>query len=172
MAVINVWLIRPGRASTFTPIDGIAQAWITSVDDTSIRIDVFTGMKIMSLVFSRRYILEFSIKVSNSSFFVIEYSWDQYHWCPLTFIVILGFEVSSIRYKIFIEGRAIKRSITAGRIVQIVSISCPSMRNLWYLFLITIEIIMFSVMIVIRIRMIIEWSWKNNSCSILGDVLS
>ena len=64
------------------------------------------------------------------------------------------------------------RSITAGRIVQIVSISWPSIKNLWYLFLITIEIIKFNVKIVIKIRIIIEWSWKNKSCSILGEVLS
>lgn len=66
--------------------------------------------------------------------------------------------MSSIRYRIFIDGSAIKRSITAGRMVQIVSISWPSIKNLWYLFLITTEIIRFNVKIVIRIRMIIEWS--------------
>jgi hypothetical protein len=120
--------------------------------------DVLTGIKIISLVFINRYIFDVSMKVSNSSFFVMEYSWDQYHWCPLTFIVILGFEVSSIRYKIFMDGRAMKRSITAGKMVQIVSISWPSIKNLWYLFLITIEIIRFNVRIVIRIKMIIEWS--------------
>jgi len=118
--------------------------------------DVLTGMKIISLVFINRYIFDVSMKVSNSSFFVMEYSWDQYHWCPFTFIVILGFEVSSMRYKIFIDGSAMKRSITAGRMVQIVSISCPSIKNLWYLFLITIEVIKFNVKIVIRIKMIIE----------------
>jgi len=78
-AVMNVWLIRPGRASTFTPIDGMAHAWITSVEDTSTRIDVFTGINIISLVFIRRYILDVSMNVSNSSPFVTEYSWDQYH---------------------------------------------------------------------------------------------
>jgi hypothetical protein len=87
-------------------------------------------------------------------------------------MVILGFFVSSIRYKVFKEGRAINISSTAGRIVQIVSISCPSIMNLWNTFPLMIDSIRCIVMTVIKISTIIEWSWKNNSCSIVGEVLS
>jgi len=42
-------------------------------------------------------------------------------------------------YRIFKEGRAIKIKSRAGRIVQIVSISCPSVKNLLKFFILTIE---------------------------------
>jgi len=45
-------------------------------------------------------------------------------------MVILGDFVSSIKYRVFIEGRAMNNNRIAGRIVQIVSISCPSIMNL------------------------------------------
>jgi len=45
--------------------------------------------------------------------------------------------VSSIRYKIFREGRAMKSRKMAGMIVQMVSISCPSIVNLSTYLLIT-----------------------------------
>ncbi len=48
----------------------------------------------------------------------------------MTFTVILGDLVSSMRYKIFNEGRAINSKKIAGMIVQMVSISCPSIVNL------------------------------------------
>jgi len=38
--------------------------------------------------------------------------------------------VSSIRYKIFSDGRAMNNRKMAGMIVQMVSISCPSIVNL------------------------------------------
>ena len=49
---------------------------------------------------------------------------------------MIGFFESSIRYNVFIEGRAMKISNSAGTIVQIVSISCPSMENLLNFFLV------------------------------------
>jgi hypothetical protein len=48
--------------------------------------------------------------------------------------------VSSIKYNVFKDGRAIKINKIAGRIVQIVSISCPSITNLLNLALFIKEI--------------------------------
>ncbi len=44
--------------------------------------------------------------------------------------------------------------------------------NLLNSFALTTEMIIYMVMTVIKISTIIEWSWKNNNCSILGDVES
>jgi hypothetical protein len=46
-----------------------------------------------------------------------------------------------MRYSVFKEGRAMKISITAGKIVQIVSMSCPSFRYLFVNLAIMIDII-------------------------------
>lgn len=51
-----------------------------------------------------------------------EYSYDQYHWCPITFKVNIGDFSSSIKYKRWRDGMARKRRVMAGKIVQIVSI--------------------------------------------------
>lgn len=80
--------------------------------------------------------------------------------------------MSSIKYKVFKEGRAIKISMKAGKIVQIVSISCPSMVYLLYFFLIIKEVTKYKVKIVIKVKIIIAWSWKNRICSIDGEILS
>jgi len=71
---------------------------------------------------------------------------------------MLAFFLSSIRYRIFIDGSAMKTSIKAGRMVQIVSISCPSKRNLLYDDDTTGDRIMYNVRMVINVKMIIEWS--------------
>jgi len=60
----------------------------------------------------------------------------------------------------------------AGRIVQIVSISCPSMTNLLNFFDSIKESTKWIVKIVIKIKIIIAWSWKNKMCSIEGEILS
>lgn len=41
----NNWLIRPGIASTFKPIEGTAKEWITSVEEIKRREVVLTGTK-------------------------------------------------------------------------------------------------------------------------------
>jgi len=71
---------------------------------------------------------------------------------------MLGVFVSSIKYNVFRDGRAIKIRRKAGRIVQMVSISCPSMMNLLKFFPRIIEVTRYSVKIVIRIRIIMAWS--------------
>lgn len=55
-----------------------------------------------------------------------EYSYLQYHWCPIDLIVIRGWFVSSNKYSNRKEGRAKKSKISAGATVQIVSIFCLS----------------------------------------------
>jgi len=69
-------------------------------------------------------------------------------------MVMLGVLVSSIRYNVFREGRAMKIKRKAGRIVQIVSISCPSIMNLLKFFPRIIEVTRYSVRIVIKIKII------------------
>jgi len=169
---IKIWFKRPGIASTFSPIDGMVQEWMTSADVISNRVMVFTGIFIVSLVFKSRRMFEFSIKFSVSVELMEVYSYDQYHWWPVIFIVKFGVLVSSIKYRVFRDGIAIKISRIAGRIVQIVSISWPSIMNLLKLFPIVVDNVRYSVIIVIKIRMIMAWSWKNMICSIVIDEVS
>jgi len=70
----NVWFNRPGNASTLTPIEGIVQAWITSIEEINMRVVDLIGMEILSLVFSNRYVLDFSIKHSISFSLKLGYS--------------------------------------------------------------------------------------------------
>jgi hypothetical protein len=67
---------------------------------------------------------------------------------------MLGVFVSSIRYKVLRDGRAIKIRRKAGRIVQIVSISCPSIMNLLKFFPKIMEVTRYNVKIVIKIKII------------------
>lgn len=78
---------------------------------------------------------------------------------------------SSSIYKRRKEGNAIKIRVIAGIIVQIVSISCPSIRSREENEFVMILIIMYSVMIVIMKMINIEWSWKKIICSIIGEFL-
>jgi len=71
---MKIWFNRPGIASTFRPIEGIAQEWITSADVINNRAVVFTGMITISLVFRSRNIFEFSIKFSVSVELIEVYS--------------------------------------------------------------------------------------------------
>jgi hypothetical protein len=50
-----------------------------------------------------------------------EYSYFQYHCKPTTLIVIAGVKTSSLKYNKMKLGKAIKRRIIAGKIVQIIS---------------------------------------------------
>jgi hypothetical protein len=68
---------------------------------------------------------KFCIYESNSIFLKSEYSYLQYHWCPIDFKEIAGLLISSNRYKIRNDGNAINKRTIAGRIVQIISIVCP-----------------------------------------------
>jgi len=72
--MMKVWLRRPGRASTFTPMEGTLHLWITSADEMRARMVLEMGVYKVSLVFNRRYELEFSMKHSISLFINVLYS--------------------------------------------------------------------------------------------------
>jgi len=133
----------------------MVQAWITSADETRIRVRDRSGKKMFCLVWIKRLTSLFSIKLSNSCRESLVYSYDQYHWCPFAFIVKVGFFESSTRYRDFMDGRAIKINRIPGKTVQIVSISCPSSRNLLKNLFRTDDIIKYKVRTVVRIRIII-----------------
>lgn len=80
-------------------------------------------------------------------------------------------KASSSIYKRRRDGNAIKIKVMAGMIVQIVSISCPSIRSRDENEFVMILIIMYKVMIVIMKMINIEWSWKKIICSIIGEFL-
>ncbi len=100
------------------------------------------------------------------------YSYDQYHWWPEIFTVILGDLESSIIYNVFKEGKAMKINITAGKIVHKISITCLSTVNLLNIFDNVKEINRYKEKITIIITITIEWSWKNKICSIVGEAQS
>lgn len=62
------------------------------------------------------------IKELKLIFLKSEYSYFQYHWWPIDLIVNRGLKISSVIYKIFRDGIAIKIKIIIGIIVQIISI--------------------------------------------------
>lgn len=93
---ITSWFSRPGDASAFTPIEGIVHEWITSADVTRTRIWVLDGIEILSEHFSNRIVFLGSMNMS-ASLLIRGCSWDQYHWCPVAFIVIVASFDSSIR---------------------------------------------------------------------------
>jgi len=68
---------------------------------------------------------------------------------------MFGVLVSSIRYRVFRDGRAMKINRKAGKIVQIVSISWPSIMNLLKFLPKVREVTKYRVKIVIRIKIII-----------------
>lgn len=108
------------------------------------------------------------MKESKLIFWKSEYSYLQYHWWPILFIVSLLVKISSLRYKILSEGMAIRIKINIGMIVQINSIALPWRRNrLISLFLVIINIIE-KIIIVIKIRMIMVRSWKKIIISKIG----
>lgn len=89
----------------------------------------------------------------------------------MVFKVKSGVFTSSNKYSNRSDGRAIKIKMIPGKIVQIVSISCPCKRNRFvYLFIINI-INMYKTndKIIVKIRRV--WSWKKISCSIKGEAL-
>jgi len=69
-----VWFIRPGLASTFTPMAGSAHEWITSIEDTRVRTGVPIGIIRVSLAFSNRRDWEVSKNASKSCSVLSAYS--------------------------------------------------------------------------------------------------
>lgn len=62
----KIWLRRPGRASTLTPMVGTVHEWITSFEVTIPRIMFRVGRLTDSLVFKSRNSFEFSMNLSIS----------------------------------------------------------------------------------------------------------
>ena len=96
------WFKRPGKASTLIPMEGTVQEWITSAADTKSRIWVLNGIIVRLSTSKRRRSdifnsLEGIMYESNSTLGKSEYSYDQYHWCPIVLIVIAGVFTSSRR---------------------------------------------------------------------------
>lgn len=173
LIIIEIWFSRPGTASIFTPSDGIVHEWITSDDETIIRVCVSAGnINRLSVSISRIiFFLFFFIYDSNSIFVLSEYSYDQYHWCPIAFTVIDGLIISSIRYRIFNDGKAIIINKIAGIIVQIVSVNWFSSRFRFDNLFIMVDAIIIITAVVIDKMIIMVWSWKKISCSIIGLAL-
>lgn len=131
---VEVWFNRPGTASTLTPNDGIVQEWITSWDVINRRTWVLNGKITRLSTSSKRNSLisnslEGFIYESNSILKKSEYSYDQYHWCPIIFNVNIGLLTSSNMYNNRNDGKAIKIKIIAGNKVQTNSINWPSSKN-------------------------------------------
>lgn len=100
------------------------------------------------------------INESNSIFEKSEYSYLQYHWWPIDLIDNLLLWISSVRYKIFKEGIAIKIRMNIGTMVQINSIKWPWSKNRLIILFFSIIIIIKKIIIVIKIKMIMAKSWK------------
>ena len=67
----------------------------------------------------RRFNIKYLVK--EELIFILErseYSYSQYHWYPMVLIEMFDLKFSSIIYKVFKEGMAIKISMIAGRDVQ------------------------------------------------------
>lgn len=69
-----------------------------------------------------------------------------------------GSLISSIRYRIRSEGRAMRIKITAGRIVQIISISCESRIYLFVSLVETMAAIIYRTSVLIKNTIIKAWS--------------
>ena len=169
-----IWLSRPGTASALIPILGIVHEWRTSAAEISVRIWEFIGTTVR-LSTSRRRINDFSPSLdgimyeSNSILLKSEYSYDQYHWCPIVLIVIAGLKTSSRRYRIRIDGRPIKIKINLGIIVQ--NSSSPWDSNMCWSILVLkiVENKLNPTIVIIKIKIVRVWSWKKINCSIKGD---
>lgn len=117
-----VWFIRPGVASAFTPIDGIVHECSTSFEVTITRVGHMIGItRLLETVLSRIF-FEFDIMDVTILFIRFEYSYVQFHWYPIAFIVMRGDTISSIMYSVFIDGKAIKIRRKAGIDVQNTSV--------------------------------------------------
>jgi len=160
-----VWFNRPGVESILIPNEGTVHAWITSIEVVKIRIGNLKGrMQRLSTSRSRNpSFISWSVGIineSNSIFEKSEYSYLQYHWCPIVLIDNLLLWISSVRYKIFKEGIAIKIKINIGIIVQINSIVWPWRRNRLIITLFIIIVIINKIIIVMNVKIIIVKSWK------------
>jgi len=100
------------------------------------------------------------INESNLILLKSEYSYLQYHWCPIALIVIFIEWTSSLRYKILIDGTAIITRTTTGSVVHVISTILPcSMNRSVYIFNVENNITI-KIISVMKIKIIIVKSWK------------
>lgn len=96
------WLRRPGVESILIPKEGTVQEWITSADVVRTRMLKLYGKIHRLSTSSSRNSLFFKstvgiMKESNSKFMKSEYSYLQYHWCPIVLMVSFLNGVSSVK---------------------------------------------------------------------------
>lgn len=89
-------------ASIFTPRLGTAHEWMTSLDVEITRISMFVGRTARWSTSRRRNIPGCSSSVgiiyeSKARIFESEYSYAQYHWCPMALRVTRGSATSSMK---------------------------------------------------------------------------
>lgn len=168
---------RPGIESILIPRAGIAQEWITSIEEVRIRIGNLNGkMQRLSTSRSRNSLgKSWSVGIMNESksiFVKSEYSYLQYHWWPRAFTVRLTLKISSVRYRTLIEGIAMEIRINMGRIVHTISIVWFSSKNRWINWLDISLSVINRIRIVIKVKMIIAKSWKKIIKSYVGELES
>lgn len=160
-----IWFKRPGVESILIPKEGTVHEWITSIEVVRTRIGKLKGKTQRLSTSNKRNSFKFNeldgvINESKFKLMKSEYSYLQYHWWPIVLIVSLLLCISSVRYKILMDGIAIKIKINIGVIVQINSIVCPWSKNRSInLLLISLNIIK-EIIKVIKIKIIIVKSWK------------
>ena len=103
---------------------------------------------------------------------ISEYSYLQYHWCPITFNVRDESIDSSNIYNNSKEGIAIWIKIIAGIIVQILSIICLSKRLMLINLLYNIKTIIYPTNEIIKIKIRLIKSCKKINSSIIGEFAS
>lgn len=97
-----VWFKRPGVESILIPREGTVHAWITSNEVVKIRMGNLNG-RIHRLSTSRRrnsWGSNWSVGImneSNSTEEKSEYSYLQYHWCPMDLMDSLLLWISSVK---------------------------------------------------------------------------
>jgi hypothetical protein len=77
-----------------------------------------------------------------------------------------------MRYNNRSDGTAMNTRITAGVIVQVTSVICPSNINRMMFLLKVSVIIIYATTLMIILMIISAWSWNEINCSITGDALS
>ena len=98
----QVSFVRPGTASIFTPKDGTAQEWMTSVEVVRTRTSVLIGTTTALSDSSSRGCPGFRSSSATMSASKVKlplsgYSYDQFHWWPIALIVISGLGVRSAK---------------------------------------------------------------------------
>ena len=104
-----------------------------------------------------RFLIELFINLLIVKFFLLDISYDQNHWFPVALIIILGIFISSVIYRISIDGNAMNISIIIGSVVQNISVELFSIFSIDGFFFIVI-IIQYVIIDRLMIKIIFNWS--------------